>query len=144
MDEWLLDTGVVVRWFVEQPGWEHAREVLDDYLDGITGLQTVDLVRIEAAAVLRKVGLLKGLLDEAAFVSAARAVDDLGVTVHLTDVDMLERAARLATDRMVAVYDAVVVVRALDLGLPLLTTDARLCRAVDGLLSTTLLRGSAG
>lgn len=144
MDEWFLDTGVVVRWFVEQPGWEHAREVLDAHLDGNAGLRTVDLVRIEAAAVLRKVGLLSGALDAETFASAARAVDDLGVTVHRTDVDMLERAARLATVRMVNVYDAVVVVHALDLGLPLLTSDARLCRAVDGLLSTTLLRGSVG
>jgi predicted nucleic acid-binding protein len=39
------------------------------------------------------------------------------------------------------VTDGVFVDRALATGLPLLTSDARLCRAVDGLLSTELLRG---
>lgn len=144
MDEGVVDTGVFVRWFVEQPGWEHAREVRDSFLDGTTSLVTLDFVRVETANTLRKVGLLAGTLDGESYAVAARAIDDLGVVVHPTDVDRLERAARLATDRMLSVYDAVLVVLALELGLPLLTTDARLCRAVEGLLSTTLLRGSVG
>lgn len=144
MDEVVVDTGVFVRWFVEQPGWMHAREVRDSFLDGASGLVTVDFVRVETANVLRKVGLLTGALDGDDYAASARTIDDLGVVVHTTDVDRLERAARLATDRMLSVYDAVLVVLALELGLPLLTSDAKLCRAVEGLLSTVLLRGSAG
>jgi len=144
VDEAVADTGVFVRWFVEQPGWEHALEVRDAFLQGSVVLSTIDFVRVETADVLRKRGLLPGILDAESFAAAVRAIDDLGVTVHPTDAERLERAARLASTRMLAVYDAVLVVLALELGLPLLTTDAKLCRAVEGLLSTTLLRGSAG
>lgn len=70
-----------------------------------------------------------------------RAIDDLGVTVHSTDVDALERAAQLSASRMVSVYDASFVELALQRDLPLLTSDAKLVRAVAGLLSTELLAG---
>lgn len=143
MDEAVADTGVFVRWFLKQPGWQHAREVRDLHLDGSLGLHTADRARIETTAVLRSVGMRRNrTLDEESFVAAARTIDDIGVVVHPIDVDRLERVARLTATRMVGVYDATFVVLALELGLPLLTTDAKLCRAVDGLLSTTLLRGA--
>lgn len=145
MDEAVADSGVFVRWFLKQPGWQHAREIRGSFLEGAIRLHTADRARIETVAVLRSVGMLKNrAFDEEAFVAAARTIDDVGVTVHAVDVDRLERVARLTATRMLGVYDAVFVVLALELGLPLLTTDARLCRAVDGLLSTTLLRGAAG
>lgn len=140
-EAYLVDSGVFVRWFVPQVGWEHARRVRAKYLAEEVTLETVDLARFEVANVLRKAGLLRGVLDAPAFVRAARAVDDLEVTVHTTDVGALERAAGLSAARMLSVYDAIVVDRALERGVPLLTADARLARAVAGLLSTEVLEG---
>lgn len=139
--EYVVDTGVFVRWFVRQVGWEHAREVRDSFLAGSVLLETTDSARVELAHVLRKKGLLEGRLDREQFLAAVRTVDDLGVTVHGTDVDTLERAAALAADRRVSMFDALLVHRALDRDLPLLTADAGLCRGVEGLVSTELLRG---
>lgn len=138
-EAYLVDSGVFVRWFVPQVGWEHARRVRSEYLAGRVLLETVDLARFEVANVLRKAGLLRSVLDAPTFVRAARAVDDLGVMVHTTDADALERAAGLSAERMLSVYDAIMVDRALERDLPLLTADARLARAVAGLLSTELL-----
>lgn len=141
MTRYLVDTGVFVRWFIDQDGWEHARKIRDEFVQGAVILETVDFVRIETANVLRKAGLLKGILTPETFATLARAIDDLGILAHITDADVLERGARLATSRNVAVYDAIVVVRAMELGIPLLTSDQRLCRAVDGLVQTELLQG---
>ncbi|WP_328990040.1 type II toxin-antitoxin system VapC family toxin [Kribbella sp. NBC_01245] len=144
MAEYFVDTGVFVRWFIEQIGWEHARKVRDEYLQGFVGLVTVDFVRIETANVLRKVGLQGGVfVDTEAYVTAVRAIDDLGIVAHATDVDMLERAARLAATNSLRIFDALIAMHAMDQGMTLLTSDQKLCRAVDGLMSTELLQGIA-
>ena len=144
VDAYVVDTGVFLRWFVKQVGWEHAREVRADFLAGKLALETADSVRGELTHVLRTKGLLTGRLNQAQYLVAVRAVDDLGVAIHATDVDSLEQAAALAADHNLRVFDALMVHRSLERGLPLLTSDARLCRAVDGLVSTELLRGVDG
>ena len=143
-DAYVVDSGVFVRWFVPQVGYQHALEVQEALLRDAVRLETVDLARFEVADVLRRKGLLRGVLDRDQYTTAVRVIDDLGVTVYPTDVDAVVRAADLAARRAIRFYDAVFVDLALEQQLPLLTADAKLCRAVDGLLSTELLRGVAG
>lgn len=140
-DAYVVDTGVFVRWYVEQVGFEHALRVQADFLAGTVVLETVDQVRVELGDVLRRRGLQAGALDEAAYVAAVRSLDDLGLKVHSTDADTQERVAQLCSRRPVTFYDGLLVDRALQRGLPLLTADAKLARAVSGLLSTELLEG---
>lgn len=140
-DAYVVDSGVFIRWFVPQVGYEHALEAQAHLLDGTIRMETVDLARLEVADVLRRKGLLRGLMSRSDYVAAVRAMDDLGVSVHPSDADSVVRAADLAASRSIRFYDAVFVDRALQQRLPLLSSDAKLCRAVDGLLSTELLRG---
>ncbi|QQQ75486.1 type II toxin-antitoxin system VapC family toxin [Saccharothrix sp. 6-C] len=140
-DAYIVDTGVFVRWFIEQVGFEHAREVRDAYLGGHAYLETIDHVRFEFGNVLRKFGLLTRLIERDEYVAASRVIDDLGITIHITDVDAAERAAVLAADKNISYYDALLVDRSLERGLPLLTTDKKLCNAVSGFAKTQLLRG---
>ena len=140
-DAYLVDTGVFVRWYVKQVGFEHALRVQADFVVGTVGLETVDQVRVELGDVLRKRGLQAGVFDEFDYVAAVRSLDDLGVGIHRTDADTQERVARLCSRRPVTFYDGLLVDRALQRGLPLLTADAKLARAVAGLLSTELLEG---
>lgn len=95
-DAYVVDTAVFVRWFIDQPGYEHARLVKKQFLDGDTHLETVDFARIELAEVLRKKGLLTGRLDVEEFKDAARVIDDLEITVQVSDADRVERATDLA------------------------------------------------
>lgn len=90
---------------------------------------------------MRKKGLLAKLLSEDEFAAAVRVIDDLGVTVHQTGADRLERAARLAASKMLRMYDALFVSLADELDLPLLTSDAKLARAADGIIQVDVLRG---
>lgn len=140
-ERYLVDTGVFVRWFLQQVGHPHAREVRTSFLRGEVSLETVDFVRYELGHVLRNQGLLKGRLGEKEYVAANRAVDDLGIKVHLTDVDALERTAELAARRMVRFFDAMLIDRALVADLPVLTSDRRLANAIDGLVTVEILRG---
>lgn len=140
-DRYLVDSGVPVRWYVEQPGYEECLRYQAAFLAGSIVLETVDIVRVELGNVLRKKGLLPKLITPEEFVAASRSLDDLGMTVHRTGVDELGAAADLSSRRMIGFFDAVLVVRAVDLGVPLLTTDARLCTAAAGLIRTQLIAG---
>jgi predicted nucleic acid-binding protein len=82
VDTYIVDTGVFLRWFVDQPGYEHARDIQDAFLHDQIGLETADFARIEVAGVLRKKGLLSGRLTSEEFVAAVRVIDEFGVNVH--------------------------------------------------------------
>lgn len=140
---YVVDTGVFVRWYSDQDGFEHARAVRDAFLDQQVELVTTDLARVEVADVLRKKGLLPGRLDLTQYLGAVRDIDDLGVGVQATDSLVLARSAALAARRQLRVFDALFVDLVLQRALPLLTADARLARTVSGLLSTEVLRGVA-
>ncbi len=140
-DAFVVDTSVFVRWFLEQVGYEHAREVRARFLAGAVWLETVDCVRFELGHVLRTRGLLPGRLDGKEYVATTRAIDDLCVTVQSTDVDALDSAAELAWRRNLRFFDAVLVNRAMERGIPLLTSDRKLATAVGTLAPIELLRG---
>ena len=104
-------------------------------------MATIDFARIEVAGVLRKKGLLTKLLTAEEFTGTVRVIDDIGVTVYETTADRLEQAARLASTKMLGMYGALFIARAVELELPLLTSDARLQRAADSIVQVEVLRG---
>jgi predicted nucleic acid-binding protein len=75
------------------------------------------------------------------YLLASRSLDDVGVVIHPTGPDSLQRPAALAADWNLRFFDAVMVERALQRGLILLTTDLKLCNAVSGKVPTELLGG---
>ena len=94
-------------------------------------MATADFARVEVAGVLRKKGLLAGRLTADEFTAAIRVIDDIGVTLHGTAVDRLERAAVLAAQK------AWECMTPCSSSLPgnsncLLTSDAKLSRAAKG------------
>jgi hypothetical protein len=61
-DAYVIDTGVFLRWFIDQDGFEQARDLQQKLVDGAAVVETVDFARVEVAGVLRKKGLLAGRL----------------------------------------------------------------------------------
>jgi predicted nucleic acid-binding protein len=108
-DSYVVDTGVFLRWFVDQNGFEHAQELQQELVDGSVTVATTDFARVEVAGVLRKKGLLAGRLTPEEFAAAVRVIDDIGVTVYETTADRLEHAALLSARRMIGMYDALFV-----------------------------------
>ena len=74
-DAYVVDTGVFLRWFIDQDGFEHARKLQRKLIDGSTAIETVDFARVEVAGVLRKQGLLAGRLTAEEFTAAVRVID---------------------------------------------------------------------
>ncbi len=139
-DAYVVDSGVFLRWFIEQDGFEHARGLQQRLVEGGAAAETVDFARVEVAGVLRKKGFLAGRLTLEQFTAAVRVIDDIGVTVHPTTADRLERAAELAARKTLGMYDALFVQLAQELDLPLLTSDTKLGRAVDGMIQVEFLQ----
>lgn len=137
-DGYVLDSSVAVRWYLEQPGFEHAREVRDA---GVR-LECPAVLRWELGNVLRLKGVASGLLAAEEVLQALQDLPVLGVRVHEDDEASTSSAARLSLMRSISMFDAAFVVLALRTGLPLLTADARMARGVAGLVSTELLRGA--
>lgn len=53
-DAYVVDTGVFLRWFVDQDGFEHARELQRKLVDGAAAVETVDFARVEVAGVTER------------------------------------------------------------------------------------------
>lgn len=140
-EAYVVDSSIVVRWYVDQPGAEHAREVRERLVSGSVSLVAPDICRWEVANVLRKKGLEPGLLAVEDIVGSLTDLDDLGVVVHPVDLPRLQTVTALAARRRLSLFDAAFVELALRTGWTLLTADARLARGVAGLVSTEVLRG---
>jgi predicted nucleic acid-binding protein len=138
---YVVDSNVFVMWFLPDPGHEHAREVREEFRAGTLPLVTTDVARYEIANILRRKGLLRGHLTVDEYLTAVRLLDDLGISVEPVDAEGLERAAQLAADHMISVFDALFVDLAIETTLPLLTGDVRLINAVANLIPTEVLRG---
>jgi hypothetical protein len=52
-EAYVVDTGVFLRWFIDQDGFDHARELQQKLVDGSTALETVDFARVEVAGGLQ-------------------------------------------------------------------------------------------
>ncbi len=138
---YVVDTSVFLRWWVEQVGWQHAQRVRDDFVAGDVALITPEFTRVEHAEVLRKKGLMDGVLTEDEYLDAVQALDIMGVDLIDLDQDGLVRAAALAAKRSLRMFDALGASLALDRGHPLLTGDARCARALAGVVEVEVLEG---
>jgi predicted nucleic acid-binding protein len=141
-DAYVVDSSVLVRWYLDQVGFVHAREVPAGLVAGRVRLEAPELVRWEVPNAVR--ARTAGRLDADDLVRVLTDLDDLGMVLHPTDPADLPRVLRLAVRQGISMFDAAFVDLALRRGLTLLTADARLVRAVDGLIPTELLRGIGG
>lgn len=72
--------------------------------------------------------------------AAVGPLDDLELS-RAVDDRALRRAAALAADRRLRIFDALFVDLAVEIDQPLLTSDARLARAAGDIVDVTVLRG---
>lgn len=129
---YVIDTSVLVRWFLQQSGWRHAQHFRDQFLSGSIELQSTECARFELPHVLRTKGLLARKLTVDDYRAAVRVVDDFGIHVEPLTVDTLEACAMLALTRNLRFFDAVFLHRSLITGWPLLTADRALGAVATG------------
>jgi len=130
-ERYLTGTGVFVRWFLKQQGWEDAHRFRDRYLGGEIELQTTECARVELPHVLRTRGLLTKKLTVDDCRAAVRIIDDFEIPVDPLTAHVLEASAMLAVEHNLRFFDAVFLQRAATADLILLTPDRPLGRVAE-------------
>ena len=139
-DGYVIDSSVIIRWYVDQVGHEHARRVRSELLAGSVRLEAPEICRWEISNVLRKKGAGRLTADD--IVTAVMDIEVLGVVLHTAGPPDVSRIIRLSVNYGISIFDAAFVDLSLRTGLTLLTADIRLVRAVAiRPLSTELLEG---
>jgi predicted nucleic acid-binding protein len=104
MDKVVVDSSVVIKWFVTEPHSAEARRLLNEYQSGAVGLFAPDLIYAEVGNIVWKKQRFQGL----AAVDAQQIIDTFrryAFSVTST-ADLLDAAFRLAVAHQRTVYDS--------------------------------------
>jgi len=118
----VVDTSVAVKWFVADAE-EHVAEahaLLEAHRLGHTHVCAPAILPVELINALLWKGLDAGELAE-----VAEVFEGLRIALFASDAASLGRAATIATDERLTIYDALFVALAAELGGELLTADRR-------------------
>lgn len=122
MTRWVVDSSVVLKWFLREP---YDREACT-LLGGSTAIDAPTLMPIEVTNILAKRAATE--IISIKYAREARAtLDSAGITLHETRRH-LDAAFDLAVDLGQSVYDCVFLALALSLGCRLVTADERFLR----------------
>lgn len=121
----VLDATVVVRWFVERSGSDHAGLWLDRLVDEPDLLVGPDLLTFEVHGALARLQDRRDPdFSRRAFARFAR----LGIRALPTSAELFERALLLSRTLRIGGYDAIYLAHAESLGVEWLTADERALR----------------
>lgn len=128
MSLYVIDAGVAVKWFIEEPDSEQAKKLLTNYLRWIDDLIAPDLIIAEVANVFWK-RVVRG--DLTAVEAEDSLTDLLLLNVPLISSALLaSKALLLAQDHKRSVYDCLYLTLALERGCRCVTSDERLHNAI--------------
>jgi len=132
MPEIVVDTSVVVKWYIPEQHYEAARRLRDEYLDGKFDLIAPALMPFEAVNALKYSGHYDGeRLEE-----AAQSLPEYGI--DLVPFNEIGAVAEIANDLGITVYDAAYVAVAREFDTKAYTADGSLLDDVDGEYSKLL------
>ncbi len=128
MNKIVVDSSVVVKWFVPEPLSEEARRVLDSYEAGAVTLLAPDLLVAEVGNIIWKKHRLQGLSKE----DADQILDAFGELdiVFTSSAELLQDAFRIAVEQVRTVYDSLYVALSEKEKCVFVTADERLVNAI--------------
>lgn len=129
MKDLVIDSGVVVKWYVAEPYSAEVRRVFSGYLNGDLNLFAPDIIYAEFGNILWKKQALQNFnpADAEMIVEEFRTQIDLTTT---TAADLLDDAYRIAVQHKRTVYDSLYVALSARLGCEFVTADERLVNAI--------------
>jgi len=128
MGKIVVDSSVVIKWFVVEPFSTEARRILDGYQTGMLALHAPDLIDAELGNIVWKKYRFQGL----AAADAQQIIDEFQrLTFVLTSTaDLLDEAYRLAVAHERTVYDAMYLALSVREQCPYVTADEKLVKAI--------------
>lgn len=136
MSQLVVDSSVVIKWFVVEPYSTEARRILSDYQAGTLTLLAPDLLNAEIGNIVWKKHVLQGMAtaDAQLIIDTFRAIP----LVQTPTSDLLDNAYRLAVTHQRTVYDMLYVALSLQAACPFVTADEKLVNAVSTALPNTV------
>ena len=131
MSELVVDTSVIVKWYIPEQHHQQARGLRDAYLDGTFDLFAPALMPFEAVNALR----YSGHYEEERLEEASKSVPGYGI--DLVPFDKTGPVAEIATTLDITVYDAAYVALARTLDTKVYTADENLLDSLEGEYSTS-------
>jgi|YNPBryantNP2012_1023418.scaffolds.fasta_scaffold24529_3 predicted nucleic acid-binding protein len=121
MEKVVLDTSVVVKWFVEEEGSEKAVDFLENYRQGKLKILAPEIIGLELAnALFFGAGLRGKVLQE-----ALAAFYNLGIALIPLDETLVREASKYSEKFKIATYDALFIVLAEKEKCALITADKK-------------------
>lgn len=132
----VVDSSVAYKWYYrnDELGVEIADELLADHLAGRVILAAPTTLPVELANALRYSALQPERVSEIIdLIGAAR------IQLFHTSTEALRRAAKLAFEHNISIYDALFLALAEELGCPLVTADRKAFEGIDSPVEIRLL-----
>jgi predicted nucleic acid-binding protein len=121
----VLDSAVVIKWYVEENDSDSARDLFDGDLE----IHAPDLLPAECANTLwKKVRRTQLAVKDAR--SILRAVQTLPIRLHASS-ELLEAAWHFAVERDRTIHDSLYAALAMAIDCPFVTADAKLANALS-------------
>ena len=118
----ILDASVVLKWFLEEPGTDHALLIKQQYERNEISIVAPDLLIYELANVLR----YKKSFTEHGIKTAIKSLYDLRINFIAPTLSIMEEALALSVKNNLSVYDCVYVALAKKLSSIFITADKKL------------------
>jgi predicted nucleic acid-binding protein len=140
MSRLVVDSSVVVKWFVVEPYSTEARRILDDYQNGVLTLLAPDLINAEIGNIVWKKHVFQGMAA-----ADAQLVIDTFRALPLTQTPtaaLLDSAYRLAVTHRRTVYDMLYVALSVQEACQFVTADEKLVNAIGPTFPHTVWLGN--
>lgn len=122
-ENFLLDTSVVMKWFVSEEKSQRAWQVQNDYLNGRCDLSVPELLLYEVANALK---FTSPLLTGEKIKEKIESLIKLKINIYPFDYDILQLSVDLALERDITVYDAYFLTMARETDSIFITSDEKL------------------
>jgi predicted nucleic acid-binding protein len=128
MDKVVVDSSVVIKWFVVEPYSPEARRLLNEYQSGALSLVAPDLLHAEVGNIVWKKHRFQGLsaADALLIIDSFRTL----VFTQVSSAALLADAYSMAVTHQRSVYDALYLALSVREKCRLVTADEKLVRAL--------------
>lgn len=140
MSQLVVDSSVVIKWFVVEPYSTEARSILTDYQSGLLTLLAPDLINAEVGNIIWKKHVFHGMNTA----DAQLILDTFRTTplIQTPTAVLLDSAYRLAVTHQRTVYDMLYVALSIHEACPFVTADEKLVNATSAAIPTMTWLGT--
>lgn len=132
----LLDTSVVMKWFVGEEKSQKAWQIQSDYLNGRCDLSVPELLLYEVANALKFTSFL---LTSEKIKEKIESLIKLKINIYPFDYDILQLSVDLAIERDITIYDAYFLTLARETESTFITSDEKLYNKIRDLSFVRIL-----